>query len=155
MGGQFIINNLALPRELNVRTCAFLDIVPGGGGGRPPTGDVRHLEHGHRAVEQAVYDLESSRLVAPYRRSVPHVARLALTRGVFKHHIGRLEDAQRQRMRPVLAYRLEQALQERRTHYLELERLWVRYLDCRLVVVGRVKPGEVFFVGALDGHTSS
>ena len=54
-------------------------------------------------------------------------------------------------MRAVLAYRLEQALQERRAHYLELERLGVSDLDCGLVVVGGVEPGEVFFVGALDG----
>ena len=52
-------------------------------------------------------------------------------------------------MRPVLAYRLEQTRQERRAHYLELERLWVRDLDRRLVVVGRVEPRKVFFVRTL------
>ena len=55
-------------------------------------------------------------------------------------------------MRPVLAYRLEQAWKERRAHHLELERLWVRDLDRRLVVVGRVEPRKVFFVGTL-GYT--
>jgi hypothetical protein len=134
-----------------VRTGAFLNIVPGGGVGLP-AGDMRHLQHGHRAVEQAVHDLEAGRLVAPDRRYVPHVTRLALARGILEHDVGRLEYAQRQGVRPVLTYRLEQARQERRAHHLELERLWVRDLDRRLVVVGRVEPRKVFFVGAL-GYT--
>ncbi len=110
---------------------------------------MRHLEHRHGAVEQTVHDLEPGRLVAPQRRGMPLVARLALARGVLEHDVGRIEDAQRQRVRPVLPDRLEQAWQQRRAHHLELERLGVRDLDRRLAVVGRVQPSKVFFVGAL------
>ena len=98
-----------------------------------------------------MHDLESGGLVAPERGGVPHVARLALARDVLEHDVGRLEDAQRQRVRAVLADRLEQARQERRAHHLELERLGVRDLHRRLAVVGRPEPGKVFLVGAL--HT--
>ena len=97
-----------------------------------------------------MHDLEPGRLVAPHGGGMPHVARLALARDVLEHDVGRLEDAQRQRVRPVLPDRLEQAWQERRAHYLELERFRVRDLDCRLAVVGCPEPGKVFFVGALQ-----
>ena len=97
-----------------------------------------------------MHDLKPGRLVAPHGGSMPHVARLALARDVFEHDVGRLEDAQRQCVRPVLPDRLEQARQERRAHYLELERFRVRDLDCRLAVVGCPEPGKVFFVGALQ-----
>ena len=139
-------------KNAHTRTGSFLDIVPGyggGGGGGLAAGDVRDLEHGHRAVEQAVHDLEAGGLVAPDRGGVPDVARLALARGVLEHDVGRLEYAQRERVRAVLADRLEQAWQERRAHDLELERLGVRDLHRGLVVVRRVEPRKVFFVGAL------
>jgi hypothetical protein len=99
-----------------------------------------------------MHDLEPSRLVAPHRGGMPHITRLAFARDILEHDVGRLEDAQWQRVRPVLPDRLEQAWQERRPHYLELKRLRVRDLDCRLAVVGRPEPGKVFFVGAL--HTN-
>jgi len=110
---------------------------------------VGHLEHPHSAIKQAVHDLEPGRLVAPHRRGVPDVARLALALGVFEHDVGGLEDAQRQRVRSVLPDRLEQAWQERRPHHLKLERLGVRDLHRRLAVVGRVEPRKVFLVRAL------
>ena len=112
-------------------------------------GDVWHLEHRHGTIEQTVHDLEPGRLVAPHRRGMPHVARLTLAPGVLEHDVGRLEDADRQRVRPVLSDRLEQARKERGAHHLELERLGVRDLDRRLTVVGRVEPSKVFFVRAL------
>ena len=71
------------------------------------TGDVRHFQHSHRTIEQAVHDLETGRLVAPYRSGMPHVTRLALARDVLEHDIGRLKDAYRQRVRPILPYRLQ------------------------------------------------
>jgi hypothetical protein len=108
-----------------------------------------HFEHGHGAIEQTVHDLESGRFVAPRRRGVPLVARLTLAPGILEHDVGRLEDADRQRVRPVLPDRLEQAREERGAHHLKLERLWVRDLDRRLTVVGRVEPSKVFFVRAL------
>ena len=149
-GGAGPINSMATRSQKNAhtRTGSFLDIVPGYGGGGLAAGDVRDLEHGHRAVEQAVHDLEAGGLVAPDRGGVPDVARLALARGVLEHDVGRLEYAQRERVRAVLADRLEQARQERRAHDLELERLGVRDLH-RGLVVGRVEPRKVFFVGAL------
>jgi hypothetical protein len=111
---------------------------------------MRHLEHRHGAVEEAVHGLESGGLVAPHRRGVPLVARLALAPCVLEYDVGRLEDAYRQRVRAVLSNCLEQARQERRAHHLELERLGVRDLDRRLTVVGRVEPSKVFLVRALD-----
>ena len=96
-----------------------------------------------------MHDLESCCLVAPHGGGAPHVARLALARGVLEHDVRRLEDAQRERVRAVLTDRLEQAREERRAHHLELERLWVRNLDRRLAVVGHVEPRKVFLVGAL------
>ena len=75
-------------------TGAFLDIIPGWGGGLPAR-DMRYLQHGHRAVEQAVHDLKAGRLVAPDRRGVSHVTRLALSRGILEHDVGRFEYAQR------------------------------------------------------------
>lgn len=108
-----------------------------------------HLEHRHGTIEQTVHDLEPGRLVAPHRRGVPLVARLTLAPGILEHDVGRLEDANRQRVRPVLPDRLEQARKERGAHHLELERLGVRDLDRRLTVVGRVEPSKVFFVRAL------
>jgi hypothetical protein len=110
---------------------------------------VWHLEHGHGTIEQTVHDLEPGRLVAPHRRGVPIVARLTLAPHVFEHDVGRLKDANRQRVRPVLPHRLEQAREERCAHHLELERLGVRDLDRRLAVVGRVEPSKVFFVRTL------
>ena len=49
-------------------------------------------------------------------------------------------------MRPVLADRLEQALQQRCPDDLELERLGVRDPDRRLAVIFAVQPLEVFFM---------
>ena len=141
------------------RTVSLFDVVPPRRSGRviartrtgtAPPGNMRHLEHRHGAVEQAVHGLESGGLVAPHRRGVPLVARLALAHGVLEHDVGHLEDAYRQRVRAVLSDRLEQARQERRAYHLELERLWVRDLDRRLAVVGRVEPSKVFLVRALD-----
>ena len=99
-----------------------------------------------------MHNLEPGRLVAPQRGGVPHVARLALARDVLEHDVGRLEDAQRERVRAVLPDRLEQARQERRADHLELERLGVRDLHRRLAVVGHPEPREVFLVGTLFGH---
>lgn len=96
-----------------------------------------------------MHNLEPGRLVAPHRRGMPHVTRLALACDVLEHDIGRLKDAYRQRVRPILPYRLQQARQERRAHHLELERLGVRDLDCRLAIVGRLEPRKVLLVGAL------
>ena len=146
------------------RTVSLSDVIPprrrGGCGwvfdtaaGVPAAAarDVWHLEHGHGTIEQTVHDLESGRLVAPHRRGVPVVARLTLAPRVLEHDVGRLEDANRQRVRPVLPHRLEQAREERGAHHLELERLGVRDLDRRLAVVGHVEPSKVFFVRALWG----
>jgi hypothetical protein len=69
----------------------------------------RDFKHGHRTVQKAVHDLKASRLVAPHRRGVPCVACLALARRVLEHNIGRLEDAERQRVRTILTNCLEQA----------------------------------------------
>ena len=110
---------------------------------------MRHFEHRHHAVEQAVHDLESGCLVAPQCRGVPHVARLTLTRGILEHDVGRLKNAHGQRVRSVLPDRLEQAWQERRAHHLELERLGVRDLDRRLAIVDGIEPSKVFLVRAL------
>jgi hypothetical protein len=96
-----------------------------------------------------VDNLESGRLVAPHRGGMPHVTRLALARDVLEHDIGRLKDAHRQRVRPILPDRLQKAWQERRAHHLKLKRLWVGDLDCRLAIVSRLEPSKVFFVGAL------
>jgi hypothetical protein len=111
---------------------------------------VRYFQHSHRTIEQAVHNLESGRLVAPHRSGMPHVTRLALACDVLEHDIGRLKDAYRQRVRPILPNRLQQAWQERRAHHLELERFGVGDLDCRLAIVGRLEPRKVFLVGTLD-----
>jgi hypothetical protein len=130
------------------RTVPLFDVIARLGG-RVTTGDMWHLEHGHRTVEQPMHNFESGRLVAPHRGRVPHVARLALARRVFEHDVRRLKDAQRERVRAVLPDRLEQAREERRAHHLELERFRVRDLDRRLAVISRVEPGKIFLVGAL------
>ena len=96
-----------------------------------------------------MHNLESGRLVAPHRSGMPYVTGLTLACDVLEHDIGRLKDAYRQRVRPILPYRLEQAWQERRAHHLELERLGVGDLDCRLAIVDRLEPRKVFLVGAL------
>jgi hypothetical protein len=74
------------PAKITRRTVPLLDIVARLGG-RVTAGDVWHLEHGHRTVKQAMHDLESGRLVAPHGGSVPHIARLALARGVFERDV--------------------------------------------------------------------
>jgi hypothetical protein len=96
-----------------------------------------------------VHNLESGRLVAPHRSGMPRVTCLALARDVLEHDVGRLKDAYRQRVRPILPDRLQQPWQERRAHHLELERLGVGDLDRRLAIVGRLQPREVFLEGAL------
>ena len=97
-------------------------------------------------VEQPVDDLEPGGLVAPHGRGVADVARLALVRRVLEHHVRRLEHADRQWVRAVLANRFQEAMQERCAHDLELERLGVRDPDRGLPVIFAVQPLEVFFM---------
>ena len=94
--------------------------------------------------------LEAGGFVAPERRGVADVARLALSRRVLEDDVGRLEDLDREGVRTVFADRLEQALEQRRPYDLEFERLRVRDPHRLRAVVFPVKPLKVLLVRALQ-----
>ena len=69
--------------------------------------DPLHLEGFHDLIQQPVEDLKPCALVTPNGRRMSHVPRLPLQAEIFEYDIGRLEDLDRKRVRPILSNRLE------------------------------------------------
>lgn len=115
----------------------------------------RHIQHGHNPVQQSVYDLKASRLITPNRRRFTNIPRLSLSRSVFDNDVGSLEDANGERVRSVLANRLEKARKERGPNDLVLKRFGIGEPHDFRAVICAIEPREILFVRALCNLTMS
>lgn len=113
-------------------------------------GDIRALQHRHYAIQQAVHDLEATRLTIPRRGEMPLVPALALPACVLECHVADLEDPDGHAVMLVLSQRLQQPREQARAHDLVLGGLGVRELHGGGAVVRAVQEGEVLVVGAED-----